>query len=384
LGYTNYVKYFLMPLIFIIFISCAKEDEESSKLVDTPKTRSYYMGFTPWLYEASLAAQDDVYDFINDNGDIVAHHFQQGIPWSLASSLGNYNTYPTNIRDEVSTRLNKTASGKLVYLAIDSLNSSRNALTDEWNVTGSNQARTSPWDTRSFDDPNVISSYTNFAIELITRFDPIYFNYAPEISDLMISSPAEFNKFKVFSQAVYNALKSTFPNLKLMVSIALKTPGGSEMLTATNGFDEIKNYADIVGISTYGYAFYSHGNKGDPLNLPSNWLSQITSIAPLKEYAIVETGWVAEDLSIPTASLNIFSNETKQDNYLKVMFEEANKINAKTILWFSSYDYDTLWANTLGSDDISKLWKDSGLIDENFVERKSVQTWKSELAKTIK
>lgn len=153
------------------------------------------------------------------------------------------------------------------------------------------------------------------------------------------------------------------------------------MKTVTSGFEQIKNYVDIVGISTYGYAFYSHDDKGNPTHLPTNWLSQIQTIAPNKEYAVVETAWIAEDLNIPSFSINVSSDEQKQSAYISSLFEEATKIDAKTIIWFTSYDYDTLWTDTFGVFNLSKIWKDTGLIDQNLIERDSLEVWKNELKK---
>lgn len=370
---------FLLTLLLIF--SCAQEEEEKkgSSLTETGSTsneRTFYMGFTPWLYAATSQAETDVYDFINANGDLVAHHFQQGIPFNDASTFPNFSNYESNIQNEINNRINKTDNRKIVYLAVDSLNSSRDDLTDFWG-TSANMTRPSPWDTRSFNDSQVITSYTNFALELIARFNPEYFNYAPEISDLMINDAAKFNEFKTFAQQVYSNIKAYYPNLKLMVSIALKEPGSTKMTTAASGFAEIKDYVDIVGISTYGYAFYGHSDAGDPANLPSNWLSQIQTIAPNKTYAIVETAWIAEDLDIPAYTLSVNSDAIRQNTYLTKMFTEANSLNMEAIIWFSSHDYDTLWSDTLGSDNLSKIWKDTGLIDQDLNERSSLETWKN-------
>ncbi len=365
-------------IILFLIISCSNDtQDELSEITDDESTsRSFYMGFTPWLYEASTQAQNDVYELIQDQGDIVAHHFQQGIPFNDASTFPNFSNYESNIQEEINNRINKTNDNKLIYLAIDSLNTDRTDLTDFWG-TSANMTRPSPWDTRSFDDTEVITSYTNFALELIARFEPEYFNYAPEISDLMINDADKFNEFKTFATQVYNTIKAYYPNLKLMVSIALKEPGSNKMQTATQGFSQIKDYVDIVGISTYGYAFYGHNNAGNPDNLPSNWLSQIQTIAPDKSYAIVETGWIAEDLSVSAYGLSVSSNSSYQESYLTKMFNEANSMNLEAIIWFSSYDFDTLWSDTLGSDDLSKIWKDTGLIDENLNNRDALDTWKN-------
>jgi hypothetical protein len=366
-------KILIFLTITFLFISCAKE-EASSPVSDSSKTRSFYLGFTPWLYAATTPSETATYDYINSQGDLIAHHFQQGIPFDDASTFPNFENYETNIKNEVNNRIVKTGSGKIVYLAIDSLNSARNDLTDFWG-TNANSARVTPWDTRSFDDTEVISAYTNFALELIARFNPTYFNYAPEISDLMINSPAKFVEFQTFSAAIYTNIKAAFPNLKIMVSIALKEPGSAHMITATTGFDAIKDDVDLVGISTYGYAFYGHANAGDPDNLPATWLSQIQTIAPGKSYAIVETGWVAEDLSIPAFGLNVTSSEANQKKYIEKMFTEADAMDMEAIIWFASHDYSTLWTDTLGSDNLSQIWKDTGLVDDSLVSREGHTLW---------
>ena len=373
------MKFIGLILLSMALLACSESDEQETSL---STTRSFRMGFTPWLYAATSQAESDVYDFINNNGDIVAHHFQQGIPFNDAMTFPNFSSYQSNIQSEVNNRINLTTSGKTIYLAIDSLNTARDDLTDFWD-TSANTTRPSPWDTRSFNDSNVITAYTNFALELIARFNPTYFNYAPEVSELMLNDATKFNEFKTFAQSVYTTIKGLYPNLKLMVSISLKTPGSTDMSTVTSGFADISAYVDVAGISVYPYAFFGHSDAGDPANLPDGWLSQISTIAPNKAYAVVETGWIAEDLSIPAYSLSVTSDETKQQEFLEALFSEANKLDMEAIIWFSSHDYDTLWTDTLGSDNLSKIWKDTGLVDQSLSERASLTTWETWLGYTL-
>ncbi|PKL17343.1 MAG: hypothetical protein CVV49_11710 [Spirochaetae bacterium HGW-Spirochaetae-5] len=194
----------------------------------------------------------------------------------------------------------------------------------------------------------------------------------------MINSPAKFDEFTTFAQYVYSSIKTAYPSIKMMVSIALKNPGGIEMITARDGFARIKDYVDVVGISTYGYAFYSHSDKGNPDNLPADWLTQIKTIAPGKPYGVTETGWIAENLSIPAYSLNVTGSESYQNVYMnKLLNECSSELNAEMIIWFTSHDYDTLWSVTLGGDDLSKIWKDTGLVSETMIERSALSTWRS-------
>jgi len=166
-----------------------------------------------------------------------------------------------------------------------------------------------------------------------------------------------------------------------MVSIALKSPGSSGMSTVTAGFTQIANYVDVVGISVYPYAFFTPPD-GNPDDLPSNWLSQIKTIAPGKSYAVTETGWIATNLSIPSYSLNVTGTDAYQNSFVTKLFNESNAISAETVIWFTSYDYDTLWTNTLGYDPLSQIWKNTGLVNDSLVKRTGCYTWESWLSRS--
>ncbi len=335
------------------------------------------MGFTPWQYAATLSAQTDTYNKIQDNGDLVAHHLIAGIPWQAAFTA---QAYPTAVENELNTRVALTQSDKRIYLAIDSLNGSRDGLALNWG-NASNEALPSPWDSRSFADAEVITAYTNFALDLINRFNPDYFSYASEITNIAnAADPQVFNDFAVFAQQVYNNIKASHPNLPLMLSIDLKSPGSTEMNTVASRFSQVSDFIDIVGVSVYPYAFFSHSDKGNPNTLPFNWLRQIQTIAPNKTIAITETGWIAEDINISAFGLNESSSPENQNNYLNLLFTQANTLNATFIVWFTVVDYDTLWNTLLGQDDLSRLWRDTGLYDASLQPRAALNQWQQTLA----
>ena len=60
-------------------------------------TRSFHLGFTPFPYDISQDAIDYVYARLAANADIVAHHFDEGVPWpeALAGTA-----YDQNIMDD--------------------------------------------------------------------------------------------------------------------------------------------------------------------------------------------------------------------------------------------------------------------------------------------
>jgi hypothetical protein len=342
-----------------------------------PTGRAFAMGFTPWPYDATTTAVDDTYAKINANGDIIAHHIDSGIPWQEAL---DGTPYPTAVEDELNSRLNKTAAGKPVYLALSPLNGARNALAGYWNNSGTGQPLTAPWSTLDFDSADVQNAYINFATDLINRFNPDYFNFGIEASELALNNPTRFAKFVTFASVVSSALKTSFPSLKLMISVALKSPGSAEAATINADLPALVQYVDVVGASVYPYIFFQHANKGDPANLPSNWLSQLQDIAGSKPIAVAETGWIAERLLIPSYSVDVPATPANQDAYVQALFTQAQTLNAKFVIWFAIVDYDALWSGALGSDPLAQIWRDTGLYDGNVVARPALATWQQQLA----
>ncbi len=257
--------------------------------------------------------------------------------------------YAAEVEAEIDTRLDRTPADMRTYLALSPLNGSRNALAGNWGSTP-NQSLPSPWDPRSLDDDNVILAYTNFASDLIQRFNPDYFNLGIEVSELAINDIAAFDRLVIFTEAVSNSLKAQFPDLQLMISVALKSPGSIDAASINAELPRLVQYVDVVGISVYPYVFFEHSDNGNPSTLPTDWLSQIQVVAGGKPVAIAETGWPAESL------------------------------DAKFIVWFSLVDYDALWNGVLQQDPVAQIWRDTGLYDENLNSRSSLDTWQEQLS----
>jgi len=368
------LKNILLLAVAIMLPACAGSDSGGP---NDPPTRNFKMGFTPWPYAATVDAVNNVYNFIDSSADMIAHHMDSGVPWNESITPDNFDSFGQNVKDEVNDRVNRTAfmNNKTVYLAVSPFSKSRDDIAAYWN-TAVNQPRVAPWDTLDIGNDFVVSAYANYVEELIKKFNPAYVNYAIEINEYYHNRPsvADRDKLDYFVVNVYSYLKNLHPNIKFMTSFVLTSPGSDKMLESAELFQRIKDYNDIIGVSVYPYAFFSHADKGDPANLPYNWLSQITSIAPGKPYFVAETGFIAESLSIPAFSVDVVADEDKQDLYLDRLFTEADRLNMQGIVWFTAYDYDDLWASDL-KDDLSLIWRDTGLKDGNQIARKSLGTW---------
>lgn len=378
---TVIISFLSIVLVFVL-TACSGGSSNNSNAVVQQQTRSFKMGFTPWPYAATLAAVNNIYTFIDSSSDMIAHHIDSGVPWNEAVTANNFDNYGQAVKNEINDRVNRTSlmNNKTVYLAVSPFSGARDDIAGYWNTT-TNQPRVSPWDTLDIGNNFVISAYANFVNELIKKFNPTHVNYAIEINEYYHnkSSVADRVKLDIFVVNVYSFLKNLYPNIKFMTSFVLTTPGSAKMQESAELFQRIKDYNDVVGISVYPYAFFSHADKGDPAKLPGDWLSQITTIAPGKPYFIAETSFLAESLSIPAFGLNVVADENKQDLYVKKLFAEANRLNMEGVVWFTAYDFDDLWASSL-NDDLSLIWRDTGLKDGNQVSRKSLSTWNQWLA----
>ena len=366
----------IRTLAFFSLIACIGScggDNDSTENANQAATRSFKMGFTPWLYAANLDAQALTYNRLAAHGDLIKHHLQGGIPWEEAL---NEAAYPNNVEVNVAGRLANTADSLSVFLAIDSLNTLRDGLAPYW-AEAENQDLPEPWASRTWSSSEVITAYTNFAMSMIERFQPDYFEYGTEVSELIVNDRDGFLDYLIFAQQVYTIIKARFPNLKLITSVALKSPGSPEMQQIAQDFPAILPYTDVVGISVYPYVFFNHADRGNPANLPETWLSQILSFTSGKPLAISETGWIGESLVIGDFQYSETSNPTFQNAFCETMLTNAEELGMEFVIWWTIADFDTLWNNELQQSPLAKIWKDIGFYDENQQERPALSTWQT-------
>ncbi|MEZ6002602.1 MAG: hypothetical protein R3F33_00325 [Planctomycetota bacterium] len=355
-------------------ISCAGSDPEP-----TPETRSFALAFTPWPHAATPAAVAFTYQEILANGDWIAHHLDRGVPWQEAL---DGTPYPAAVENELDGLVAATPVGTPVYLAITPLNGARDGLALNWGASGA-QPLSPPWDTRGFADAEVADAFASYALDLIGRFQPACLNFAIEASELALHDASMFADFVTFENALLPQIRAQYPNLPLMLSVALKSPGSTDAQTLASSLPPAIAPIDWVGISVYPYVFFEHADKGDPANLPADWLTQALAWSAGKPIAITETGWIAEDLVIPSFSVNVPSDPAKQQAYLDALFAGCRATQARFCVWFTIADFDDLWNNTLGQDPLAQIWRDTGLYDGVQVARPALARWQSERAKPL-
>lgn len=338
------------------------------------------IGFTPFNYDLSSTSEADVYDRINPREDVIAHHLDSGVPWPEAwAGL----PYDPAVEADLAFRIAHTPPGTAIYLAAAPLNTNRTGLAGYWG-SSANLPRPGEWADKTYDDPMVITAYVNWCRDLIGRFHPRYFNYGVEVTELLQNDPAQWDRLMVFAREVYTRLKREFPGLPLFVSCTVRDPGSVEMERAKAGTRQIMQYSDYMAASSYRYIFGAGPDKGNPANLPPAWLQQMADLAPGKPFAVAETAWLAERMTIPAYGIDTPGTPAWQDAYLRTLLDEADRLHARFVIWFLPVDYDRLWMwlQALGLGDPAwLLWKDTGLWDGRLVARPSLATWDARFAR---
>ncbi len=338
---------------------------------ETPTTRPFRMGFTPFPYDISFEAVDYSYTTVFAEGDLIMHHFDSGVPWVEALE----GTISQHLQDDWNYRLLRTPENHPVFLSLTPINFDRNGLA-LYHGTAEDQPLPAPWDTYSFNHPDVKTAYFNYVEQAITFFSPDYVNIGIEANLLMKISPHVWDDYMELHRETYIHLKELHPDLPIFVSMT-----GIDLLdgyTDVNHQDQLQafrdliDYTDIFALSMYPYMtkYMSNEVPQDMYDLLAEWTD--------KPMAISETGYPAQDFGIYVGDIRVqfFSDETKQADYIQFLLDEAYQHNFVFVVNFVLRDYDALWEKIGAREDLTIAWRDTGLFDENGNERPALSIWR--------
>lgn len=356
----------LLPLLCIclLFGGCKRNSVK--------ETRWFYMAVTPWPADFTQAAVDDAYNFINANCDMVSHHFDEGIPYQEAF---NNLPWPQQLVNEVNSRKTQTASGKTIFLSVSALNLTRREKAGYY-ANSSNIADSikNYWKQLPVNDDKVVTAYVRYVSYLVDVLKPSFVNYGVE-SNEMNWNPAQFALYKDFLSKVFQQLKAKYPQLPCMISFMV-----SEHPAALSFASQLVPYTDYISLSAYPYTSASTTADGntDPKKFPSDYFTRFIDLAPSRPWGFAETGFIAQDLVIPSFSLNKQGTSQWQKDYLQLVLDLSQSRKGKFLIWFCHADYDAgnSRLKSLGLyQDLFGLWQDIGFKDENNSERPSYQLW---------
>jgi hypothetical protein len=363
-----------VALVAALMFAAGACEEEGTAGPEEVKSRSFYMGFTPFAYDLTAEARDYTYAEIGKRSDLICHHFDDGIPWDEAL---NGTPYHANVENNLYERESRLRPGDKVYLALCPLDHDRTGLTGYWGEN-SNMELPPAWQNKTFDDADVITAYSNFLLDLMDRFDPDYVCFAVEINGAFAENDPQLPALDIFLRDVRANVRARHPNVPLFCSFIIGGGGaaGTAQMNLTRRF---LPHSDYMAVSTYPFIEAAGGATGnaDPSSLPQNWFTKMRDLAPEKPFAVAETGFIAEDLKMSTYGIDIKGTAGWQADYVRFLFEECNKLDAEFVVYFFIRDYDRFWERMreLGYGELYKMWRDCGLIDENGTARESLGVW---------
>ncbi len=364
----------LLLIFGMILVTLLTSSGCSKKENPNPRARTYYMGFTPFPYALTSPAIDYTYNTLTKSADIVCHHFDDGVPWIEALKD---TAFSTNLQEDWAYRKSRTLPSQKVVLAFTPIRFDRIALAPYRGSTP-NMDLVSPWNTYSFNHSSVKQAYLNYCKRGIDFFKPDYFLMGIEVNLLLKLNPSLWNNYLELHRFVYQELKKAYPALPVAISVT-----GVDLLegyTDANHTQQMEGLNQLLAQTDFlGLAFYPYQTKYLTGELPSDMFSKLFSLTT-KPVAITETGYPAQKFSVSNNLVTFEGSEDKQNDYINRLLQESNRDNMLFVINFVLRDYDQLWQAWGSKDDITILWRDTGLIDENGNERKAFQTWKSYLA----
>lgn len=334
-------------------------------------TRTFYMGTTTWPADFTNAELDTAYAFVNNHCDIISYHFDDGIPYDEAL---NNKPFPATFVQDLQVMINKTSPGKKVLLSVAALDHSRIAKAAYYSKTVVADSIRNYWLALPFSHINMVTAYVNYISRLIELTHPDFVNYGVESNSALFNG-AQFQLYKSFLSAVYAQLKSRYPALPFFTSFMVDETNEGLAYAA-----QLLPYTDYIGLSAYPYVTVSSSASGntDPHNFPANYFERFRALDANKPLAFAETGYIAQNLVVPSYSLNKQGTPAWQEAYLQQVLTFCQQQKAKLFIWFCSKDYDA-GNNTLRSlglfQEFFLLWQDTGLKDENGALRPAYYTW---------
>jgi hypothetical protein len=343
--------------------------------------RDFHMGFTPFPSELSQQGFDDAYAIINENADIIAHHYDNGVPWPEMLPTADFEALPDTIKQEWQLRKQNTQANKKVYLALTPISISRNGLAP-YKATDEDMPLSEigePWVSAAFNHPDVVQSYKNYVKTAVEFFKPDYLAIGIEVNILANNSPGKWQNYVDLNKQTYVFLHELYPNLPIFSSVFANDfyPNITDNLASEqiDLYRDIEPYSDYFALSAYPYLSALHATE-----IPQDYFKVLDEITN-KPMVITESGQPAE--SITLGNITFDGSEQKQNSWIAYLLNQADKRDFRFVINFISKDYDTLCLQ-INCNDEDRLWEDTGLIDENGNPRTALTTWKNYLQKEIR
>ena len=381
----NHKKWLVVVIVVVVILVVSGKDKDNNNQVATTSidsswiskesSRPTYIGFTRWPPSFELADIEHMYDFLSEHGDLMAHHFDGGIPWVEALDGAEYSDH---LRDDWEFARSRTKSGHKVYVAISPLADDRESLAKYWGETD-NMALPAPWKDYALNQGEVKTAFLNYSKATIKFFDPDYLAIGIEVN-IAIKNPEVWQAYKELYSYVYKELKAEYPDLQIFATISQAHLEGLEdnmdVVKQKQELQEFLKQNDVVGVSSYPYGFGGRTIK----SFPETYFDSIIDLANGKPIAITETGMPSQNFKSHLFSYNF--SEADQLNYINFLLRKSSEHKFEFIVNWVAVDFDKLVKDipSLFARSLAMLWAYTGLERSDGVAKPALAVWDAYLA----
>ncbi len=344
--------------------------------------RSFQMGFTslPPSYDGDGWTAG--YTALQDHADLVAHSFQQGVPWPEALLSSDVTTYPPHLQgmwEFLRSTDDAAIPGHDRYLMINPVATSSEGLAPYYGEVPE-MSLPAPWGSYSFNHPDVKTAFVNYLIAAIEFFQPKYLAINVEANILLAKRPEQWEAFKELNAYAYITIKGLYPELTVFSTIHYEHMLGLHIDSIlleqrfrdtypnilTHEVRDLLRYSDLLALSTYPYmvgglevreGFYDDAYViAEDLGLP---------------IAIDQTGYASRSFVYELLGVSITGSEEIQDSFISLLLEDAQTHDFRFVVNFVSTDYGTNY----GSDPVFLTWAYAGLSNTDGTAKPALATW---------
>lgn len=334
------------------------------------------MGFTPWPVDFNEAGLARTYAFARAHSNLMAHHFDGGIPWDEALAGAEL---PGHLRQDWARRLANTPRSSKVFVAVTPLNFDRNGLAPAWTSRGDNQRLPRAWRNRALNDPAVKQAYLNYVRRVIRAFDPDYLAIGIEANIVISKAPALWNDYLELHTHVYRAIKREHPRLPVFATVQYEHLRGIEDESKRNlrfqrpAIAALMRSSDILALSTYRYGSLHPNPMG------ARYFDVAKSFG--KPIAIAESGAMSEPVRIFGTRLP--ASEELQAEFVRGLLRHAVAERFPFVVNWVAIDFTPgLRRLPRSVREIARAWVHTGLQTADGRDKPALSVWDAYLARS--
>ncbi|MEM8776582.1 MAG: hypothetical protein AAGF53_16225 [Pseudomonadota bacterium] len=370
----KFIQSLLAALMTSAIASCETKPATSSPPIVAPLSHAVAMGFTPWPADLTAAGVDRTYAYIHDHANLMAHHFDGGIPWDEALESA---PFPKHLRDDWAVRKSRTPGHFQTFVAVTPLDFDRTGLALAWTDAGDNKALSSSWSQKPLNHPDVKRAYLNYVERVIAYFQPDYLAIGIEANIMVSKSPSDWSTYLDLNQHTYNAIKTTHPNLPVFTSVQYEHLRGIEddsKRHADKQFAAVKalmKHSDLMALSTYKFG------QLHPNPMRAGYFESAETFG--KPIAIAESGAMSAPVKIFGTRLP--ADEAGQARFVSGVLDYAVQNQVPFVVNWVAVDFDPMikkLPSPMG--EIAKAWVHTGLQDADGDDKAAASVWNSYLA----